>query len=184
MPLLNSSASAMAIRAALFLALQPPGTLSPVRTVSAQTGLPEPYLAKIVRQLAAAGLIHAHRGPGGGVALRLSPSEISLGALLRAIEGPDGETECALGLQACSDDHPCPIHHRWAPLRAEMKRLLQETTLATLLEGVTPQQEFRDQAWTRVRTAPSRRTSPRSDRGGRASRAPGRSRTSDGKSKP
>ena len=145
--MLQSTASAMAIRAALFLALQPPGTLSPVREIAKQTGLPEPYLAKIVRQLAAAGLVRAFRGPGGGVALVQSAQAISLWAIVRAIEGPVETEWCVLGLQPCSADRLCPIHLQYAPLRAEMQRLLEETTLATLVHPLRKGNAFRGKAW-------------------------------------
>ncbi|HSB73152.1 MAG TPA: Rrf2 family transcriptional regulator [Candidatus Methylomirabilis sp.] len=145
--MLQSTASAMAIRAALFLALQPSGTLFPVREIAKQTGLPEPYLAKIVRQLTAAGLVRAFRGPGGGVSLAESPQTISLWSIVRAIEGPVETEWCVLGLQPCSADMLCPIHLQYAPLRSEMQRLLEETTLAALLRRLRKGDAFRGKGW-------------------------------------
>ncbi|HYL81227.1 MAG TPA: Rrf2 family transcriptional regulator [Candidatus Acidoferrum sp.] len=145
--MLQSTASAMAIRATLFLARQARGTLSPVREIARQTGLPEPYLAKIVRQLTSAGLVRAFRGPGGGIALIQSPQDISLWSIVRAIEGP-AETEwCVLGLHSCSVESPCPIHSQYAPLRTKMQRLLERTTLATLLRRLRKDSKLGEKGW-------------------------------------
>jgi Rrf2 family protein len=134
--MINSAGSGVAVRAALFLALQPSGTCSTVRDIAAGTGLPEPYLAKIVRQLAAAGLVRAFRGPGGGVALVPDPAALTLWTVARSVD-PSLETEwCIMGLQPCAHDRTCPLHDRCAPLRAAMRRLLQETTLASLTDGL------------------------------------------------
>jgi len=145
--MLQSTASAMAIRATLFLALQPRGTLSPVREIAKQTGLPEPYLAKIVRQLTTAGLVRAFRGPGGGIALVQPPQAISLWSIVRAIEGPVETEWCVLGLHTCSVESPCPVHLQYAPLRAAVQNLLEKTTLATLLRRLRKEGDFGGKAW-------------------------------------
>jgi Rrf2 family transcriptional regulator, iron-sulfur cluster assembly transcription factor len=146
-PMLQSTASAMAIRATLFLALQPPGTLSPVREIASRTGLPEPYLAKIVRQLTSAGLVRAFRGPGGGIALVQPPRTISLWSIVRAIEGPVEAEWCVLGLHTCLAETPCPIHSQYARLRSEVQHLLERTTLATLLRRLRKEGDFDGLAW-------------------------------------
>jgi len=129
---LYSHASELAIRAALFLALQSPGKLTPVHEIAQRTRLPRPYLAKLLRQLAAAGLVRAFRGPGGGVELGRAPEAVTLWAIVRAIEGPEESDRCVLGLHECRDEERCPLHNQWRPLRAAMHRLLQQTTLAAL----------------------------------------------------
>jgi Rrf2 family iron-sulfur cluster assembly transcriptional regulator len=131
---LCSHASELAIRAAIYLAAQPPGKLSPVHEIAAGTGLPAAYLAKIMRLLIRAGLVRAFRGPGGGVELGRPPDAISLAAVVHAVEGDLPENTCVMGLGACSDVAPCPLHNQWAPLRKEFHRLLQETSLEALVQ--------------------------------------------------
>jgi Rrf2 family protein len=126
--------SDLAIQAALYLALQPPGKLCPVREIAEATGLPGPYLAKIMRRLIRAGLVRGFRGPGGGLVLGRAPDTITVWALVQATDGSTELDRCVLGLGACSGENPCPLHLRWFPLRAEMQRLLEETTLASLVE--------------------------------------------------
>ncbi len=147
---LPSNASAMAIRAALFLALQPAGKLSPVREIAEQTGLPKPYLAKIIRQLVSVGLVRAYRGPGGGIRLGRSPRAINLWDIVRAIEGSPETEGCVLGLQACSEQNPCPLHYQFAPIRANMRRLLEKTTLASLTNGLGGKIKPHKQSWARL----------------------------------
>jgi Rrf2 family protein len=140
----------MAIRAALFLALQPSGKLSPIREIAEQTGLPEPYLAKIVRQLSSAGLVRAFRGPGGGITLSRSPQAISLWNIVRAIEGSPETELCMLGLQGCSERAPCPLHHRFVPIRAKTKRLLEKATLASLTDNLRGKVKLGKHSWVRL----------------------------------
>jgi Rrf2 family protein len=131
--MLVSRPSQVAIRATLFLALQPPGKLCPVHAIAKETRLPRPYLAKIMQQLIHAGLVRAFRGPGGGLELGKAPGVITLESVVQAIEGLPQNASCALGLQFCSEKNPCPLHPRWSRLRAEIRRLLEETTLASLM---------------------------------------------------
>jgi Rrf2 family protein len=58
--------SELAIRAALFLAQQAPGKLSPVHEIAAQLGVSKAYLAKVTQRLVATGLVRSFRGPGKG----------------------------------------------------------------------------------------------------------------------
>lgn len=130
--MLYSHTAELAIRAALFLALQPPGKLSPVREIARATRLPEPYLAKILQRLSAAGLVRAFRGPGGGLELGRDPQAINLWSIVCAVEECTKREQCVLGLQVCSEERPCSLHQRWGPLREAMRRLLEESTLAEL----------------------------------------------------
>ncbi len=134
--MLYSHASELAIRAALFLARQPPGRLCPVREIAHATGLSEAYLAKILRRLTTTGLVRGFRGPGRGMGLARAPEDITLWMLVRATEGPERPEWCALGLKACSAEAPCALHHKWVPLREAIQRLLAETTLASLARAV------------------------------------------------
>ena len=131
--MLYGHAAEIAIRATLYLAGKPPGALSPVRDVAKATKLPSPYLAKVIQRLAQAGLVRTFRGPGGGIELGKSPETITLWSLVCAMDGPTDMNRCALGIGSCSSSNPCPLHGRWVPLRNEVHRLLEGTTLATLL---------------------------------------------------
>ncbi len=131
---LGSHASELALRAAIHLALQPPGKLSPTREIAAGTGLPAAYLAKIMRLLIRAGLVRAFRGPGGGAELGRPPGSISLSSLVRAVEGDTQAERCIMGTSTCAELEPCVLHSQWIALRTEFSRLLEETSLEMLAQ--------------------------------------------------
>ncbi len=76
-----------------------------------------------------------------------SPEDITLWEVVRAMEGPARPDLCVLGLQACSEETPCPLHHQWVPLRAEIQRLLDQTTLATLARQIRQRMELGETPW-------------------------------------
>jgi len=123
-----------AIRAALFLAQQAPGKLSPVHEIAAHTGVSKAYLAKILQRLASAGLVRSFRGPGKGMELGRAPASINLESIVCAIEGPRMEDACVLGIGICSKETSCTLHADWVPIRAAIQALLQNTNLANLVE--------------------------------------------------
>jgi Rrf2 family iron-sulfur cluster assembly transcriptional regulator len=139
---LGSHASELALRAAIHLAMQPPGKLSPTREIAAGTGLPAAYLAKIMRRLISAGLVRVFRGPGGGAELGRPPGSISLSSLVRAVDGDTQTERCIMGMGACSESAPCLLHSQWIPLRAEISRLLEETSLEMLVRAAHEKQPF------------------------------------------
>lgn len=139
-PMLYGHAAEVAIRAGLYLAGRPPGELSAVHEVAKAAKLPSPYLSKVIQRLAQAGLVRTFRGPGGGIELGKSPEAITLWSLVCATDGPADVNRCALGIGKCSPANPCPLHGRWGPLRDEFQKLLEGTTLATLLRELADTQ--------------------------------------------
>ncbi len=139
--MLLSHTSEVATQVVVHLALQPPGKLIPVHQIARSTGLPKSFLAKIVGRLIRARLLRAFRGPGGGVELGRPAEEICLWSLVRAMEGPVRRERCVFGLTGCSVEKPCPLHPRWSQLRAEMQRLLEETTVGSVAHGLRNQAE-------------------------------------------
>jgi Rrf2 family protein len=126
----------LAIRAALFLAQQSPGKLSPVHEIAAHSGVSEAYLSKVLQPLTSAGLVRSFRGFGKGMELARSPEQITLSSLIQATQGALASDACALGLGICSEEHPCAIHRDWVPLRSAIRDLVEKTTLADLIENI------------------------------------------------
>ncbi|MBI4461526.1 MAG: Rrf2 family transcriptional regulator [Acidobacteria bacterium] len=119
----------LALQASLLLALHPDGTSRRVREIAAELGVPATYLAKVLQCLTRAGLLRAVRGPGGGVRLARSAREICLWDVLSALEPVSEFERCFLGLGQCSDQHPCPLHESWGPIRSEILAMLQTQSL-------------------------------------------------------
>jgi Rrf2 family protein len=77
------------------------------RQISACTGIPGPYLAKVLNALVKAGLLEGRRGYRGGVKLTRAASEISLLEVADAVEGAGWLDHCFFGLTPCREGQPC-----------------------------------------------------------------------------
>ncbi len=123
-----------AVRAMLHLAAgREPGP-SLVRDVAKDLDVPFPFLAKIMQQLAKQGLVNSQKGRGGGVQLARAAQDITLLEVVEAIDGLELTRRCLLGLPDCSDDDPCQLYGQWGRIRGEIVTMLEDQTLAGLVE--------------------------------------------------
>jgi Rrf2 family protein len=124
-----------ALRAMAQLANLPQESSVRAKDLSVLTGVPEPYLAKIMRRLAAAGLLRSEKGHGGGFKLSRSPSRIRFIDVLRALDIDLEENRCAFGWEQCSAKHPCLLHPAFSHLKEATLEWATKTTLAELKPG-------------------------------------------------
>lgn len=75
-----------ALEALVYLAARSPEAVVPSHVIARARGVPERYLLKALTPLAAAGLLRAHKGPGGGFRLAVPPSQITLLDVARLVE--------------------------------------------------------------------------------------------------
>lgn len=92
---------------------------------------PKPFTAKILQSLKKAGLLRSVRGPGGGFQIR-NKNEVTLQDIVEIIDGKDLITDCVLGFSKCTSKHPCPVHHRFEPVRDLLSGTLNSTSLYDL----------------------------------------------------
>lgn len=103
----------------------------PGRTLSETIDVPANYLSKVLGALAAAGLVQAVRGRGGGYRLARPAAEISLMEAVEVFEGFRSRPSCILGIHdVCSDDVPCSAHASFRDVRARWIAFLEETSVA------------------------------------------------------
>ena len=76
-----------AIKAVLDLALHRDRELIPIQEIAAREAIPQRYLEQVLLSLKRAGLLTSKRGSSGGYHLTKTPEEITVGAVLRAVEG-------------------------------------------------------------------------------------------------
>src|SRR5947209_6744550 len=77
-----------AVKAMLDLALCDDGrTLQPIQDIAGRQDIPQRYLEQVLLGLKRAGFLHSRRGSAGGYRLARPPQQITVGALLRAVEG-------------------------------------------------------------------------------------------------
>ena len=128
--------SRYALRAMLFLAVQPPdGKPTPMNRIAAEANVPRKFLELILADLREAGFLISHRGKAGGYQLSRPKHLISLGEIIRVIEGPLALVPCVSrtayrSCGDCKDEATCAIRHAMARVRDETARILDGTSLA------------------------------------------------------
>ena len=129
--------SRYALRAMLFLAEQPAaGGPMPMNRIAAQANVPRKFLELILADLREAGFLVSTRGKMGGYRLARAAHLISLGEIIRVIEGPLALVPCVSrtayrSCGDCKDEATCAIRHAMARVRDETARILDGTSLAT-----------------------------------------------------
>ena len=98
-----------------------------------ETGVPEPTVAKVLKALAAAGLVTSQRGARGGYRLARRLEEIPVARVIAAIDGPISLTACVDGaVGGCEALCQCPIRGRWDPVNQAILSALTRITLAEM----------------------------------------------------
>ncbi|MES2336777.1 MAG: Rrf2 family transcriptional regulator [Pseudomonadota bacterium] len=124
------------LRAMLYLATQVPGGPPvPMNRIAATANVPRKFLELILADLREAGFLHSHRGKTGGYRLSRPPHLISLGEIIRVIEGPLALVPCVSRTAYrpcldCKDEATCAIRLTMARVRDETARILDGTSLA------------------------------------------------------
>ena len=132
MPFISRGAE-YAIRAMLDIAAAEGGALETTKEVAERQGIPKVFLPKIVQRLVQAGLLRAHRGPAGGIALSMSPDEINLRQIIEAMDGPIALNNCLLTPGECPRESICPIHEIWVTTQDDLLKGLENITLSKLV---------------------------------------------------
>jgi Rrf2 family protein len=82
-----------AIKAVLDLALHQGRALIPIQEIAARQAIPQRYLEQVLLALKRAGFLVSKRGAAGGYHLTRPPEQITVGAVLRAVEGTGGSVD-------------------------------------------------------------------------------------------
>lgn len=99
------------------------------RDIAACTGVPLPYLSKILHTLHRRGVICGKRGYRGGFSLAQPANEITLFDVIEAVEGK-WQPQCLLGLTECSASPACPVHVSWVEQRRKIEQSLRKVSLS------------------------------------------------------
>jgi Rrf2 family protein len=126
-----------AIRAVLDLALHQDDGLVPIQDVAARQTIPQRYLEHVLLLLKRAGLLASKRGSAGGYRLARLPGDLSVGDVLRAIEGRVTALEVA-GRDPSRGREVAPdLAELWQELSAAVSTVVDRTTFAELVERAT-----------------------------------------------
>jgi Rrf2 family protein len=106
-----------------------------IREISERQDVSVAYLEQILNTLRKAGLISSVKGPGGGYVLSKEPGSVSIGAILRELEGPVAITSCLDPKEGCMRIEGCVTHLLWKSLGEKIEGFLDTMTLKDLLGG-------------------------------------------------
>ncbi|MBB5754192.1 RrF2 family transcriptional regulator [Prosthecomicrobium pneumaticum] len=129
-----------AFKALIHLARQPTGATVQIDEIAREAGVPRKFLEHILLDLKRRGLIVSRRGRAGGYTMLKSPAEITLGQVLRAIDGPIAPLSCISRTAYqpcadCADEKTCAVRRIFADTYAAQLLLFDATTLADALRG-------------------------------------------------
>jgi Rrf2 family protein len=129
-----------AVRAMLILAEAESSASGPVSidTLATRQELPRKFLEAIFADLRRSDLVLSRRGARGGYVLERPATEISVGDVFRAVDGPLAEVR---GLRPHETAYQGVAEHLpslWVAVRASLREVLDETSLADLRTGDLP----------------------------------------------
>lgn len=139
-----SKACEYGIRAVIFLADRA-GKESNTRIgdIAAAIESPEAFTSKILQALVRKGIVNSSKGKTGGFSLPESKlNTLRIRNIVDAIDGPAIFSRCVMGLNHCSEINPCPLHHRFKEQRQRLTELMQQDTLAELLQEYRSRNTF------------------------------------------
>lgn len=128
-----SKACEYGIRATLFIAQESnKGKRAGLKSIARAINSPEAFTAKILQKLVQQNILESIKGPQGGFFLKPENNTMVLSEIVKAIDGDAIMNGCALGLEKCSEDHPCPLHSDFAEIRSNLKHMLENSTILEL----------------------------------------------------
>ncbi len=106
-----------------------------LKSIAERTGISESYLEQLISLLKKADIVKSIRGASGGYVLNKPPQEISVGDILRVVEGPLELVECLSKTEACGsgDCDNCTTKGVWAKLSESVSETADNISLADLM---------------------------------------------------
>jgi Rrf2 family protein len=122
------------LEALLYMALLPAGDFSSTRAIAENTGISDGYLEQLFIPLRKAGIIQGIRGPQGGYLPGKKPEDITVGDVLRAVEGSLEPVDCVMS-RTCPIEDQCRSQHTWRELYQEISACVDAISLTDLAEA-------------------------------------------------
>ena len=118
------------------------GRVVAAREIAEFYHLPVPAVTKVLKALNTSGLIHSHRGVGGGYSFDGDADAVSLGSMIEILEGPWDLTECETydhdGNATCAIRVACPSRRFMFGINRAIKNAFEQVTLGDLVRGGVP----------------------------------------------
>ncbi len=92
------------------------------------------YLEQLFRNLRENGLVRSVRGPGGGYFLNKEATEITVSAIVKAVNEPMHATMCENAARGCHRGNRCDTHQLWRALEGYILRFMDAVTLQQIVD--------------------------------------------------
>lgn len=117
-----------------------------IREISEREKIPAKFLEQILLALKNAGMLHSKMGIGGGYYLAKPASDISLGHIIRTLDGPLAPVKCVSQMAyescGCPDEETCGLRLVMGDVRNAMTKILDGTSLADVTRRVESVREL------------------------------------------
>lgn len=117
------------LRAAVDLAIFAKSEPISISTIAAREGLSESYLEQLFAKLKKAGLVSSSRGTNGGYQLAKPAGDISVGDVLRALEGDMVVVDCPDSESKCAKFDSCVTKYVWKRINNSINDTMDSMTL-------------------------------------------------------
>jgi Rrf2 family protein len=112
-----------------------------ISDIAQRERIPRKFLELILLELRNKGILQSRKGKGGGYFLAREPARVTLGEILRVVEGPLAPIPCVsktayMPCRECRDERSCGIRMVMKDVRDATARILDSTTLADVLRRV------------------------------------------------
>ena len=128
------------LRALVVLGLNYGTDVIPLHTISRNQNIPNRFLAQIMNDLKAAGVVESKRGVAGGYRLAIPPQDVSLAAVIRHMEGALAPVSCVserfYRKCSCPNEARCGIRSVMKEVRDAIVQILERVTVAELCDRV------------------------------------------------
>ncbi len=101
-----------------------------VKEVAKGIDAPEYFIAKILQDLGKKKLVNSVKGPNGGFYMDKFNLKVSIADIVKAIDGDGLYKDCVLGLKACSEKNPCPVHYEFKEIKKNFIKMIEDNTIA------------------------------------------------------
>ena len=111
------------------------GIVVPLADISKRQDIPEKYLEQIMLVLKRAGYVSSKRGIGGGFYLQKSPKELTLGEIIRVIEGSIEPIACGIeNYDCCGEEEKCAFREVWLKVTRAITDIVDTVTFEHMMK--------------------------------------------------
>ena len=117
-----------------------------IKNIAIEENIPLKFLEQILLTLKNTGFLRSRKGVGGGYSMAQNPDKISLGSIIRVLDGPLAPLKCVSQMAYepcdCKDENTCGLRLVMLDVRSAIVEILDRTTLADVANRVNSQNQI------------------------------------------